>query len=509
MAPSSSSWTDYHREKAVYSGTHNTTINNSFAMTNIANSGYIGASDAMQDGLGDGDVGNIPHNVAYGYDNYGNITDDRSSFLVDEIASHNDIPLCLCDRPCKIFTSRQPNSLNRQFYKCAADERSGQHKCDFFQWADGNDSNISGYSNSSSSSSSSSSGNSASIIPRGNGYRDYMSEVKRVFGHNSFRHGQRECIEAALSGRDVFCLMPTGGGKSLVYQLPAICCPGLAVVFSPLISLIQDQVEAMTAVGIRAVSFASNMSTNGSYNLNDSFADVENRALFDELRNMRGDQGDNDIKMLYITPEKFSKSEYLKRVLKGLCSRGLLSRFVIDEAHCMSQWGHDFRPDYLSLRQIREEFPSVPIMALTATANKNVVNDSIETIRMRDPFMHTQSFNRPNITYSVKAKNKNTLKEDIPNYIRARLHLSGIVYCLSRKDTETVSDLLQEAIPELRRKITFYHADLPTEERERRQRAWCKGDVRVICATIAFGMGINKPGHGCDLCHDRVTIPLH
>jgi bloom syndrome protein len=138
-------------------------------------------------------------------------------------------------------------------------------------------------------------------------------------------------------------------------------------------------------------------------------------------------------------------------------------------------------------------------MALTATANKSVVNDSIRLMGLRNPFMHTQSFNRPNIQYSVRPKSKKTLTEDIPDIIRSRLKQSGIIYCCSRKDTETVSNSLQEAIPELRNKISFYHADMPQDERDRRQRAWSKGDVKVICATIAFGMGINKPGKDCVL----------
>lgn len=249
-------------------------------------------------------------------------TTDIEGYGIDDGAPGVHI-LCRCGVPCIELTSRQESSLNRKFYKCAnsGNRNDGtMSSCDFFEWAD---------------SDSASRGNqftNFSSVPVGNlaalpGVRDYMAEVQRLFGHSGFRHGQRECVEAALSGRDVFCLMPTGGGKSLVYQLPAVCCPGVAVVFSPLISLIQDQVDAMNAIGIRAVYLAASMT------------EQENRAVCNELRSMRpgGTQEDNEIKLLYLTPEKFSKSDYMRRILQELSDRGMLSRFVLDEAHCVSQ----------------------------------------------------------------------------------------------------------------------------------------------------------------------------
>ena len=309
--------------------------------------------------------------------------------------------------------------------------------------------------------------------------KDPTAENKRLFGHGRFRLGQKDCIDAAMSGRDVFCLMPTGGGKSLVYQLPAWCCAGLAAVFSPLVSLIQDQVDAMNAIGIKAV------------NTSTSLDEYNSRLLLSELHRYEGRE--DEPKLIYITPEKFAKSPGLKSALQSLVSRGLLSRFVIDEAHCMSQWGHDFRPDYLALSQLRTLFPSVPIMALTATANEEVVRDSIRSIGMRNPFVHKQSFNRVNLTYSVRKKEAKSIISDIAAIVDDRSQQTGIIYCLSKKDTEDVCKRLKEEIPRLKGKVTFYHAGVEASERERRQRLWSSGDIKVICATIAFGMGINKP----------------
>ena len=321
--------------------------------------------------------------------------------------------------------------------------------------------------------------------------KDHNAEMKNVFGHNGFREGQKECVEAALSGRDVFCLMPTGGGKSVVYQLPAWCTPGLAVIFSPLISLIQDQVDALTAIGIRSV-FMSSTQDEG-----------EVRQVFQDLfrydsdyRHSEDSSGEMEkrIKMLYITPERFAKSEGLKKALNKLYSQNMISRFVIDEAHCLSQWGHDFRPDYLGLREIRNLYPKTPIMCLTATANQTVVGDSISIMGMRDSYKHTMSFNRANLHYSVLKKEAgDKLIKSIAATIRNRQGLTGIIYCLSKNDTETVANSLKAEIPAMKSQITFYHADVAADEKEKRQRSWSKGTIKVICATIAFGMGINKP----------------
>jgi bloom syndrome protein len=207
----------------------------------------------------------------------------------------------------------------------------------------------------------------------------------------------------------------------------------------------------------------------------------------------QGEFESNPIKLLYITPERYSKSERLRSLLRNLVSKGLLSRFVIDEAHCLSQWGHDFRPDYLSLANIRSEFPVIPIMALTATANQAVVNDSMRIMKMRpDTFLHTQSFNRANLSYEVKKKTGNGYDE-LAAIVLSKKHQTGIIYCFSRKDCESVSENLRMKIPEMRNKIDYYHADISTDDRTRKQLLWSKGDIKVLCATIAFGMGINKP----------------
>ena len=325
--------------------------------------------------------------------------------------------------------------------------------------------------------------------------KGHRAELFSRFGHAHFRHGQLECVEAALQGRDVFCLMPTGGGKSVVYQLPAWCCPGIAVIFSPLISLIQDQVEAMNAIKIRAV-----MTANEDYRSvsNELYSYIQNHQnIIAEGRDPVLDS--KNIKMLYITPEKFSKSNGTQVMLQKLANLGLLSRFVIDEAHCLSQWGHDFRPDYLQLSKLRDLCPNVPIMGLTATANKQVVDDCIRIMKLRNPFLHSQSFNRENLHYFVRPKDKNLL-DNIAAYVTERKHQTGIIYCLSKKDAEEVCSNLKQKIPEMKKQITFYHADVETNAREERQRQWSAGVIKVICATIAFGMGINKPDVRCVYC---------
>lgn len=289
-----------------------------------------------------------------------------------------------------------------------------------------------------------------------------LQVLKEVFGYQSFRPGQEEAVNAALQGQDSLVVMATGNGKSLCYQLPALCFPGLTLVISPLISLMKDQVDQLLANGIAADYLNSSQTF-------EQQQQVQNKAIAGQL------------KLLYLSPEKVMTNSFFSFI--SLCR---VSFIAIDEAHCISQWGHDFRPEYTQLGGLKASFPDAPIMALTATADSTTRQDILQNLRLNRPHLYVGSFDRPNIRYTLVEKFKPM--EQLCNFVAAQKGKSGIVYCNSRNKAEKVSDALKK------RGISaaFYHAGMEVAERERVQRDFQRDNIQVVVATIAFGMGINK-----------------
>lgn len=289
-----------------------------------------------------------------------------------------------------------------------------------------------------------------------------QSALKKYFGYDNFRPMQADIIQSVYDKKDGLILMPTGGGKSMCYQIPAITLEGVAVVVSPLISLMKDQVEALKANGIPAAF----MNSSQSYN---------------DLQNIENQLFDNQFKLIYVSPEKLVSQSFLP-VLKKI----KISLFAIDEAHCISAWGHDFRPEYTQLNFLKSQFPQIPIIALTATADKLTRKDIVSQLALDTPSVFISSFDRPNLSLEVRPGQKRI--EQILEFMKSHPKQAGVIYCLSRKSTEELAvKLLSNNI-----KAAAYHAMLPARERSQVQEDFINDKIQVVCATVAFGMGIDK-----------------
>ncbi|MGW8368019.1 MAG: RecQ family ATP-dependent DNA helicase, partial [Gammaproteobacteria bacterium] len=297
-----------------------------------------------------------------------------------------------------------------------------------------------------------------------NAANDPLSEtLRRVFGLHEFRPLQREIIDTLIAGDDAFVLMPTGGGKSLCYQLPALVRDGVALVVSPLISLMKDQVDALTANGVAAAFYNSALGSDAARQV---------------LAKLHG----GELDLLYVAPERLMNPAFVERL--GSIPLALIA---VDEAHCVSQWGHDFRPEYAQLGGLRQTFPDVPLIALTATADPHTRSDIVRVLALEHARQFVSSFDRPNIRYTVLEKHRPM--DQLQRFLQAHRDESGIVYALSRKRTEEIATQLELAGID----AAAYHAGLAADVRQEVQERFIRDDLEIVVATVAFGMGIDKP----------------
>ncbi len=289
-----------------------------------------------------------------------------------------------------------------------------------------------------------------------------QESLQQIFGYETFREHQQEIIEGLINGEDAFVLMPTGGGKSLCYQIPALHRKGVGIIVSPLISLMKDQVDALKTSGIRAAFYNSSLKA-------------------EEARKVLGMLHSNELDMLYVAPERLMNDDFTER-LRNIP----IALFAIDEAHCISQWGHDFRPEYSKLGRLHTLFPDIPIIALTATAEPHTRKDILDRLHLTSAKKYVSGFDRPNIRYTVLEKQKPFAQ--LSNFLQSRQSEAGIVYCLSRKRVEKVAGQLVDA----GFSAASYHAGLSAGKRKEVQEDFLRDDVQIIVATVAFGMGIDK-----------------
>ena len=327
--------------------------------------------------------------------------------------------------------------------------------------------------------------------------RKLETALSAVFGHENFRDGQLAICRAAAQGKDCVVILPTGGGKSLCYQLPAVVTKGITIVVSPLLSLIEDQTSALVSMpcggdppgGVPAAHLTS------------ATPDTTSRTILGELHAIaEGNRDNRALKLLYVTPERLAMSETFRDLLEKLHRANLLARIVVDEAHCISEWGHDFRPDYRKLGQLRSFLPGVPLTALTATATRDCEDDIRNSLKINDTYhAHRTSADRPNLRFGVRDfsnKSQEDVRNAIVDVVREHAGQSGIIYCATREggilSTVKLADYLSEKLKDVGTTALHFHAKMSTRHKRVVLAAWQKGKVDVVCATIAFGMGIDK-----------------